>query len=155
PYGFVMHATRYKDHSEFLGRFHDALTVIAAKIPAVYMNRLGLRYVDFVLPRKGEAPDDYVDSRLNPQLDLGVDGLITAMSLTVYPMPGGRLTLRYIRGAGQPQLPPELSTVNLERSALMDAPHITPTQSTAIVDIDRVRDFSTREVLEPNRARTE
>jgi len=156
PYGFVLHATRYRDHSEFLGQFQDALNVIAGKIPSVYVNRLGLRYVDFILPRKGETPENYVDSRLSPELDLGkIGGPITAMSLTVYPMPSGRLTLRYMRGAGQPQLPPELSTIALEKSALMDAPNIAATQPTAIVDIDRVHDFSIREILEPSRARKE
>ena len=96
PYGFVLHATRYRDHSEFLGQFQDALNVIAGKIPSVYVNRLGLRYVDFILPRKGETPENYVDSRLSPELDLGkIGGPITAMSLTVYPMPSGRLTHRF------------------------------------------------------------
>ena len=156
PHGFVLHATRYKDHSEFLGRFDRALKLIAEKVPAVYVNRLGLRYVDFVIPRRGELPEDYVDSRLNPALDLAdASGPVTAMSLAVYPMPNGRLTLRYIRGAGQPQLPPELSTIALEKSALMQVPDIDPEQPAAILDIDRTREFSTRELLEPVRIRRE
>src|SRR5262249_49780463 len=50
PHGFVLHATTYQDHKEFLGRFHAALKVIAARVPSVFMNRLGLRYVDFIIP---------------------------------------------------------------------------------------------------------
>ena len=156
PHGFVLHATKYKDHSEFLGRFDRALKLIGEKVPAVYVNRLGLRYVDFVIPRQGEVPEDYVDKRLNPQLDLvNTSGPVTAMSLAVYPMLNGRLTLRYIRGAGQPQLPPELSTIALEKSGLMQVAEIDPAQPTAILDIDRTREFSTRELLEPARIRRE
>ena len=150
PQGFVLHATKYKDHADFLDRFDRALKLIAERIPSIYVNRLGLRYVDFVIPKQGEIPEDYVDQRLNPQVDLPkVSGSITAMSLAVYPMTNGRLTLRYMRGAGQPQLPPELSTIALEKSALMQVPAIDPGQLTAILDIDRTREFTTRELLDP------
>ena len=78
-----------------------------------------------------------------------------AMSLTVYPMTHGRLTLRYIRGAGQPQLPPDLSTIALEKSPLMEMMEIESSQHTAIVDIDRTREFAKREPLDPVAVRKE
>jgi uncharacterized protein (TIGR04255 family) len=70
-------------------------------------------------------------------------------------MAQGRLTLRYIRGAGQPQLPPDLATIGLDKSPLMDVAGIAPDQATAIVDIDRTRDFATRELLNPSSLRQE
>ena len=156
PQGFVLHATKYKDHAEFLGQFHRALQLVADRIPSVYLNRLGLRYVDFVIPRKGESPEDYVDKRLNPQLDLAqTAGTSTAMSVAAYPMLNGRLTVRYFRGVGQPQLPPDVSNINLEASELMSVARIDPEQPTAIVDIDRTREFPTRVVLDPAAVRRE
>jgi uncharacterized protein (TIGR04255 family) len=156
PHGFVLHATTYKDHTDFLGRFHDALKTIAAKVPSVFVNRLGLRYIDFIIPRKDEKPESYVDSRLNPQLDIGIaHGTPTAMSLTAYPMSNGRLTLRYIRGSGKPELPPELAKNALEKSPLMKVENIAQTHPTAIIDIDRIREFTKREPLEPTVVRQE
>lgn len=145
PNGFVLHATRYKDSTDFLGLLHRAVSMLSSKIPAIFLNRLGLRYVDFVVPRSGEVPEDYVDKRLSPMLDIGqTGGAVVAMSLVVYPFPNGQMTLRFVRGTGQPELPPELSTINLEKSPLMKRPDIAPTQATAIVDMDRVREFATR-----------
>jgi len=156
PQGFVLHATTYKDHAEFLGRFHDALTLVAAKVPSIFVNRIGLRYVDFIIPRAGETPEAYVDSRLNPYIPIpAATGTAMAMSLTAYPMPNGRLTLRYIRGAGQPQLPPDLATIALAKSPLMEAIDVAITQTTAIMDIDRTREFGTREPLNPAAIRME
>ncbi len=156
PQGFVLHATTYKDHREFLGRFQEALTIIASKVPSIFVNRIGLRYVDFVIPNFGEIPEDYVDRRLNPHIEINsATGPAMAMSLTAYPMAQGRLTLRYIRGAGQPQLPPDLATIALDKSPLMDVAGIAPDQATAIVDIDRTRDFATRELLNPSSLRQE
>lgn len=156
PHGFVLHATTYQDHTEFLGRFRRSLEIIAQRIPSVFVNRLGLRYIDFIIPQKGEVPEQYVDARLNPHLDIQrAKGASTAMSLAVYPMPNGRLMLRYIRGLGQPQLPPELSTIALEKSSLMGVEGIAATQPTAILDIDRIREFVKREPLDPDSVRTE
>lgn len=156
PHGFVLHATTYQDHKEFLGRFHAALKVIAARVPSVFMSRLGLRYVDFIIPSKGEQPEDFVDKRLNPMLDLGVTtGIPTAMSFTIYPVDEGRLTLRYIRGAGHPELPPEFSTIALDKSPLMKDQNVGESQPTAILDIDRVRDFVERRLLDPDFVRSE
>jgi len=152
----LLHATTYSGHVEFLGRFHDALKLIAGRIPAVFVNRLGLRYVDFIIPQPREAPEDYVDGRINPDLCIAkAPGVAAAMSLVVYPMPNGKLTVRYIRGAGQPQLPPELSTIALEKSPLMDLRNIASEQPTAILDIDRGREFQTREGLDPDLVRAE
>lgn len=157
PHGFVLHATRYQDHKDFLGSFHGALKVIAGRVPSVFMSRLGLRYVDFIIPKKGEQPEDYVDKRLNPMLDLGqTSAMPTAMTFTIYPMKDGRLTLRYIRGAGHPELPAEFSTIALDKSALMKGQDdVLATQPTAILDMDRIRDFAERRLLEPDFVRRE
>ena len=150
PQGFVLHATTYKDHADFLGRFQDSLAMIASKVPSIFVNRIGLRYVDFIIPESGETPEQYIEGKLNPFIAMpAAKGTAVAMSLTVYPMTHGKLALRYIRGAGQPQLPPDLSTIKLDKSPLMGMMKIESNQDTAIVDIDRTREFAKREPLDP------
>jgi uncharacterized protein (TIGR04255 family) len=156
PHGFVLHATTYQDHLTFLGCFKEALMLVEAKIPAIYMNRLGLRYVDFVIPKSGEEPEAYVDSRLNPELGLSkAPGESMTMSFASYPMANGRLTVRYIRGLGRPQLPPDISTIGLEKSALMERDDVSAKQPTAILDMDRIREFPKRRRLDADFVRTE
>lgn len=150
PHGLVLHATKYTDSAEFLGRLYGAVAVLAREIPAVFINRLGLRYVDFIIPSAGEQPEDYIDSRLNPIVDVvETTGAPRAMSLAVYPMSNGALTLRYVRGRGQPELPPDLATFALEKSSLMKKEGLAADQPTAIVDTDRIREFAKREPLDP------
>lgn len=156
PNGLVLHATKYIDSAEFLSRLYRAVEVVAREIPAVFVNRLGLRYVDFIVPNAGEQPEDYIDSRLNPVVDvIETTGTPRGMSLAVYPVPNGALTLRYVRGSGQPELPPDLSTFALEKSPLMKKEGLAPDQPTAIVDTDRVREFPKREPLDSTMVRRE
>jgi uncharacterized protein (TIGR04255 family) len=148
-HGIVLHATKYSDSEEFLGRLQRAVNVLAEEVPTVYVNRLGLRYVDFIIPEKGETPEDYVDKRLNPSLDLAkAPGNAVAMSLAVYPMMHGRLALRFVRSSGLPELPPELATFSLEKSPLMKRERVSADQPTATIDTDRVREFGKPEPLD-------
>lgn len=156
PTGLVLHATKYIDSTEFLGRLYRAIEILVKEIPAVFVSRLGLRYVDFIIPKPGEQPEDYIDARLNPVVDaVETTGVPRAMSLAVYPLVNGALTLRYVRGRGQPELPPDLATFALEKSPLMKKEGLTPEQPTAILDTDRVREFPTREPLDASAIRRE
>lgn len=151
PNGLVLHATKYQTSENFLRRLHDVVAVMADIVPNVFVNRFGLRYVDFILPRKGEQPEQYIDQRLCPMLDLARgSGPITAMSLAVYPMDPGKLTIRYVRSSGKPGLPPDLATFALEKSARMQEGLDDSGQATAIIDTDRIVEFSTRAELEPS-----
>src|SRR5262245_38365186 len=106
PSGIVLHATKYPDSKSFLDRLHSVVTVVASEIPSIYVNRLGLRYIDFVLPRKGESPEQYVDQRLHSDLGLSdVTPGATTLSIGVYPQKGGIVVnVRYGRGRGAPGL---------------------------------------------------
>lgn len=152
--GVVLHATTYVDSPDFLARLSRVLGVVAKEVPSVYVNRLGLRYVDFILPRQGEAPEDYVDRRLNPDLGLSKQaGGPIATSLAVYDMEQGQLTLRYIRARGKPELPPDLGHLSLDPSPHMKSDLVASNQPTAILDTDRNLTCSPVERLDPDRVR--
>lgn len=138
PNGLVLHATAYRDSLTFLGELDRAVKVFAEEVPSVFVARLGLRYVDFVLPRQGESPEDYVDRRLNPDLGLSdAPGDTNTTSLGVYRMPGGSvLSLRYVRARGKPDLPPDLGVLSLGPSPLMQSGVVSDKQPTALLDFD-------------------
>lgn len=151
--GLVLHATHYIDSKTFLSRLEKVIAVFSEEIPSVYVRRAGLRYIDFVLPRKGETPEKYVDERLNPDLKLASQpGGITATNLAIYQMEGGRrLTIRYTRGRGKPEMPPDLGTLALDPSPLMKAPTVKEDQPTGILDFDCNITYSPVARLDTNR----
>lgn len=159
PNGLVLHATDYVGGSEpFLARLHRAVSVFAEVVPSVYINRLGLRFIDFVLPREGEIPEDYVDRRLNPDLGLAHQQAVCDMatSLAIYRMKSGlQLTLRYTRALGKPEMPPDLGSLSLNPSHLMKPGHVKDSQPTAVLDTDCHRTFVTVDRLDPIRVQQE
>lgn len=140
--GVVLHATSYIDHKDFLSRLEKVLNVFS-EIPSIYINRIGLRYIDFILPNEDETPEHYINEKLNPDLGLS-DGRkgYAATNVASYPMERGQLNIRYMRGSGQPTLPPDLGMLTLEPSTVMKSKLNNPEQSTAILDTDRVMEFS-------------
>lgn len=154
PTGIVLHATTYIDSGNFLARLERVLTTFAEEVPAVFINRLGLRYVDFVLPTSGEEPELYVDRRLDPDLGLSNQASSSfATSLAVYPLEQGQLTLRYIRARGKPELPPDLGMLALDPSPLMKPGIVSDEQRTAILDTDRSVPCAPVERLDPGSVR--
>jgi len=155
PNGLVLHTTAYRDSRTFLAELDRAVGVFAEEVPSVFVARIGLRYVDFVLPREGENLDQYVDRRLNPDLGLSdaSDGASTT-SLGVYHMTGGRiLSLRYVRARGKPDLPPDLGVLSLSPSALMRPGLISDRQPTALLDFDCNMTYERVMRLEPGTLR--
>jgi uncharacterized protein (TIGR04255 family) len=152
PNGLVLHATDYVGGSgPFLARLHRAVNVFAEEVPSVYINRLGLRFIDFVLPREGEVPEDYVDRRLNPDLKLAHQAECNmATSLAIYRMKSGQqLTLRYSRAFGKPEMPPDLGSLSLDPSHHMKPGRVKGDQPTAVLDTDCHRTFVPVERLDP------
>ena len=122
--GIVLHATRYEDSRTFFAQLDDVVRALAEIVPSVFVNRLGLRFIDFVLPNDNEAPEDYADARLNPDLGLShsPEGATTT-SMSVYQMERDvTLILRYTRASGPPELPPDLAALSLDKSPLMESP---------------------------------
>lgn len=151
--GIVLHATRYEDSRTFFEQLDYVTRIFANEVPHVFVSRLGLRYFDFVVPGNGEVPEDYIDERLNPDLELeGVtrEG-VTTTSNSVYQLTSETvLHLRYTRARGQPELPPDLGELSLEKS-----PHMTKELETdfptAVLDIDCNHTYTPVQKLDPTR----
>ena len=152
--GIVLHATRYEDSRAFFAQLDDVVGAFAEIVPSVFVNRLGLRFIDFVLPNANEAPEDYVDARLNPDLGLShsPEG-VTTTSMSMYQMERDiALILRYTRAPGPPELPPDLGVLSLDKSPPMED-RVPESRPTAVFDVDCYRRYTPVQRLEPSRER--
>ena len=150
--GLVLHATKYEKFASFLSQLDDAVAAFAKEVPSVFVNRLGLRYIDFVVPNPGETPEVYVDGTLNPDLGLSdvTEGVVTA-SMSIYRKRSGAvLNLRYSRARGQPELPPDLGRLSLDKSPPMKS-DVGNDHPTAVLDIDCHQPYSPVELLAAGR----
>lgn len=138
----VLRATEYETYATFDQRWRAVMRQVGEHIPSLFTNRIGLRYIDFILPNPGETPEHYMADRLRCDPEPGLPyqkhrGLTAAE----YHLARGSLAVRYSRGTGQPILPPDLTpeppaSLGLEPSAIMQRA-VSADQSTAVLDIDR------------------
>src|SRR6266571_5727337 len=119
-----LHATDYSTHDEFSGRLEVILKAMESIIPSMFIKRLGLRYIDVIVPRPGENLNNYV--REGIRCDPGkIPYMKSYLGLTTIDceMEAGHLLIKYYiaRGAGEetPILPPDLAPLFLlEKSQL-------------------------------------
>ena len=154
PTGLVLHATYYDDEIHFLSRLEKITDLFEKEIPSVYVNRIGMRYIDFILPKPGEGLGAYMDKRLDTDLGLASSGPLAATGLTIYPIEQRRLIVRYTSGRGRPQIPPDLGALALEPSPLMKA-RVDDTQPTAVFDTDCGIEYSPVQKLDAARLKSD
>jgi uncharacterized protein (TIGR04255 family) len=141
----VLRATEYETYATFGQRWRDVMRRVGEQIPNLFTNRIGLRYIDFILPNPGETPEAYMAERLRCDPEPGLPyrkhrGLTAAE----YHLEHGSLAVRYSRLTGQPTLPPDLeplASLALEPPAIMQR-IVSADQPTAVLDIDRYMPFS-------------
>lgn len=136
----VLRATEYETYMTFGQRWQAVMHRVGEHIPNLFTNRIGLRYIDFILPNPGETPEAYMAERLRCDPEPGLP-YQTHRGLTAaeYQLEQGLLAVRYSRLTGQPVLPPDLESpgsLALEPSAIMQRA-VRVDQPTAVLDIDR------------------
>ncbi|MBP0624905.1 TIGR04255 family protein [Cupriavidus sp. LEh25] len=103
--------TSYVDSPHFREAWLD-ITDALADIQVTTVTRLGLRYVDFLVPQHGQRPEDYVNAPWNlrgmPTLPGAAGGPDLHVSMVDIAYPVGRMRLQFMRGFGVPSLPMDL-----------------------------------------------
>ena len=56
----ALQSTGYKNWEQFKDQIRAVMTAYAATVPVPVVGRIGLRYIDLIVPRDGEAPEMYV-----------------------------------------------------------------------------------------------
>jgi uncharacterized protein (TIGR04255 family) len=131
----VTEYVKYDGHFETeWGQVVEALS----SLKRLFVTRLGLRYVDFILPTEGALPSDYVVPPLGQALEIEGGQPKGQYSMVDYKMSQGALRIQYFQQAGQPLLPPDLQ-------GPLEPPTLTFDRAedlTAILDTDRMIDVS-------------
>lgn len=137
-----LHTTGYIDHKDFAHRFRYGLEQLlqVKSIGIDYVQAVGIRYVDRVVPRVGEVLSDYLkQSVLPPEFD-GLPGINLAEGVYVsrYVTVEGELRFQVLRNPPT-VLPPELETPLIQQNEWkVDR----PLGDFAVVDIDHGSRFT-------------
>ncbi len=101
-------SSAYQDSTQFINQWRTFMGAVCED-RELQVVRLGLRYVDFIVPSEGNAPEDYFLGGLGKSPDVLGEQSPVAFNLYDYQRPdGGQLRVQYARGLGPPMLPPDL-----------------------------------------------
>ncbi len=114
PDALIFHSTQYVNFEDFSEKVLRGLSLAHEVIELAYVQRIGLRYLDAVVP----ANDDLLDNYLNPSL-LGLSGaapgqLAHSFTETVSQVNGGTLVARAVITEGGLAMPPDLFPMTLK-----------------------------------------
>lgn len=133
----AFHTTHYETHRQFIPQLLHGLRSIHEIVSLEHVSRLGLRYLDAVLPEDDETVDQYLESGLHgvnfdaePRYSLSESAFNTRLDAVV---PNGTLVARIHRLNSILGYPPDMipnSLVQTERFLLQDA------RLHAIIDTD-------------------
>lgn len=136
PDALTFMTSAYQDSTHFSDLWRVFMAVLCED-RALTVTRLGLRYVDFIIPSPGHVPEDYfLDGLGRSPACLGEQ---SPVAFTLYDFPradGGQLRLQYGRGFGPPSLPPDLQDSVLPPSSLTTR---NSGDLSAVLDMDRWR----------------
>lgn len=131
----------YEDSKHFLAEWRSMLDCLCAA-GGVKVQRLGLRYVDFIIPTAGKVPENYFKDGFTCSSQVfGEPAQVAFMSYEYPKGDDGMMRVQYGRGFAKPSLPPDLDGSVELPSALMGKYTEGPS---AVLDIDRWRIDSRR-----------
>lgn len=105
--------TDYEDSESFVGAFTKGLRVFHSAVNIQLTERIGVRTLDAVFPKKGEPLSDYVDASVLGLFDKLDGQLQHSFSETVLQGPRGLITARAITQIGGITFPPDLQNLHL------------------------------------------
>lgn len=117
PSTITYHTTHYQTHNEFIPELLRGLAAVHEAVSLDHVSRLGLRYLDAVLPRAGETAEQYLVDGLH-----GIDfdaPRLHAMTESVFAtdtrplVPKGTLVVRVYRMTAPLGFPPDMLPAGL------------------------------------------
>ncbi|WP_320534314.1 TIGR04255 family protein [Robbsia andropogonis] len=137
PSAITYHTTHYQTHQEFIPELLKGLSIVHTVASLDHVSRVGLRYLDAVLPRAGETAEQYLVGGLH-----GIDFKATrqhAMTESVFAtdtgplMSKGTLVVRVYRVVAPPGFPPDMIPAGLDIAPQFKS---TEVREHAIIDTD-------------------
>jgi len=134
----VFHATDYQGYEDFGARLVSVLKHVSGVLKSIFVRRIGLRYIDVIIPNGNESPDEYVSPGLRcfPKLDIPSSRARGGLALTEIEMEEGALIVRYTVAVGNPMLPPDVQSLKLSPPPVL-LRSVNDDGITATLDFDR------------------
>jgi len=126
--GFVvLQTTRYEGFEQFLDAFVQVTRTVSEEVQGLYLQRLGLRYVDAIQAREGESWKDYVRAGLHGfEGDIFQEGSALSLHQTVARTRDGTMIVRLMQNRDGALLPPDLVATSLAQPAISPAMGFNP-----------------------------
>jgi uncharacterized protein (TIGR04255 family) len=145
--GFVvLQTTKYEGFEQFLDAFVQVIRTVSEEVHGLYIQRVGLRYVDAIQAREGESWKDYVQPGLHGfEGDVFREGSTLSLHQTVARTRDGTMIVRLMQTRDGALLPPDLLATSLAQPAISP-----PTQGALVtlLDIDHFREQEPDEFTE-------
>ncbi len=137
PSTITYHTTHYQTHKEFIPELLRGLTAVHEAVSLDHVSRLGLRYLDAVLPRTGETTEQYLVGGLHG-IDFNAARRHTmtesVFATDTHPLvPTGTLVVRVYRAVAPLGFPPDMLPTGL---AIAPQFEIKEPREHAIIDTD-------------------
>lgn len=136
PSSLTMAVNEYRDSKHLMNLWFPMVNSLKEAGLQGSVLRLGLRYVDFVVPTEGKLPEDYLNQPWNQSATPTFEGALAKPGLFVslhdIEFARGRMRLQFMRGFGKPGLPADLQGLLEPREV-----HGSVEQPTAVIDTDR------------------
>lgn len=133
----VFHATAYSNYEAFSQRLEGVLKNVGAELKHLFVRRVGLRYVDVLIPEDGETPDAYVSAGLRSMPTLSLPSQYhSGLVISEFKMEKGSLVVRYATARGRLGLPPDLQPLLLAEPHIMQRA-VPDSILTGLLDFDR------------------
>jgi uncharacterized protein (TIGR04255 family) len=134
----TLETSRYETFDHFLGRLETVLKIVGEVAEVALAERLGLRYVNAILPARSESLNEYLDPGLRglAKTELGIEKSIYRFE-TKGTTPVGTLVVRLTQRDDGAYLPADLTTAGLRFDLSLDKANLV-----TVLDIDH---FSTEQ----------
>lgn len=116
--GIALHATHYPDFPTFAEWMAQVLQAVEESGLNPFVERVGLRYIDYILPSEDHQPADYLAAALRGVAPPGAGPAQTSMWIASFPFDGCTVSARVAAPApllGNTVLPPNFSALPLAK----------------------------------------
>lgn len=125
----------YQDSQHFLAEWRGMLDCLC-EAGGVKVLRFGLRYIDFIIPRDGKAPEDYFKDGFGKQPHIFEDVAQTAFASHDYRRgSNGMMRVQFGRDIAPPSLPPDIGEGSITLSPALLRKY--KEGASAVLDVDR------------------
>jgi uncharacterized protein (TIGR04255 family) len=150
-----LHVTEYRNFEDFSESLRAIVTAAGQTIPDLFVEQLGLRYIDYVLPSAGEKTFDYFVDSVRGFVPPGASDPREAYWIADFPFEKGSVNVRLLpvmpAGVSQPPNfgPLELTPSQNQQEAIT---RVQNKQPIGCIDTDRImpvgKKFDSREIID-------